>query len=348
MKKILLLAASLVSISTSVFAYDELLTNNNYKENNWWKIYLKANFGASLLHDIKDSATSVKMKSKAVPYIAVGIGTYFMDNTRVDITFEHFANSNLKKTYSASLDDLAKTNIGRVIINNTVNDTRNLIATKLGYANGTSSSRALNGALDAYVADPSSGENFGEFIVQAALAEANRVGATQQNALIFAQSLVQKLSLLQSDPATSDLYYLLAQDFSDTVISTSISRKPTINAFMVNGTVDLYELNRVKFFIGAGLGLAQVKEKITLATSIRINGKDIGIVSGSASTKKANNFAYSLTAGTAVKVNDRATIELAYGWKDFGKTKSLKFQGIEVGKTPFRSHTLSAGIRVDI
>jgi opacity protein-like surface antigen len=131
-------------------------------------------------------------------------------------------------------------------------------------------------------------------------------------------------------------------------ISTKVNHKADINAFMVNGTLDLFELDRIKFFVGAGIGGTQLKEKISITSTLNLSGKNIVIVDQSVSSKKANNFAYSFTAGTSAKVTDRVTFELAYAWKDFGKTKSVKIQGVEVGKTPYRSHTLTAGVRVDI
>ena len=43
-------------------------------------------------------------------------------------------------------------------------------------------------------------------------------------------------------------------------------------------------------------------------------------ISNSTSTEPKTNFAYSLTVGASHKITDNAHIELAYSWRDYGKT----------------------------
>jgi opacity protein-like surface antigen len=354
MKKLKAIIPLICIISGAAHGYDELLKDTNkYTESGRKLIYLKASAGAALLNETKDTASSLKMKSKLVPYFAVGVGTYFMDNTRVDLTFERAANLTLKKSGSASLNDSMSSNIGQLIFNDINNQAANAFSTsnlaQLGFtATGIPVVQSiLNDALTLFK-NNASAANFNDLILQAANNRATQNGTSAAAARTNAQVIVQRISRLNNSSNIQDFYSLLTQDFSSMSISTKVNHKTDINAFMVNGAVDLYEFNRVKFFAGVGLGVAQLKEKISITSNLNLNGTNSLIIDESISTKKASNFAYSFTAGTSAKVTDKVTFELAYAWKDYGKTKSVKIQGVEVGKTPYRSHTLTAGVRVDI
>lgn len=114
----------------------------------------------------------------------------------------------------------------------------------------------------------------------------------------------------------------------------TVKHKGNIYALMVNGYVDLFDISVAKVFIGAGVGLAQVKEKITDA------------VNGNTSSKKKNNVAYQLSLGTSAEVAPGVNAELSYSWKDYGKTKAKANTGD--GSTAYKGHNLLVGIRFDI
>ena len=74
MKKILLTAATVTILaSSSAYAMEDMF-------------YVKANAGMSKLNKLNG------VKSKNDVYLGVGAGYYVMDNVRVDLTFDHFAN----------------------------------------------------------------------------------------------------------------------------------------------------------------------------------------------------------------------------------------------------------------
>lgn len=352
MKKLIALIPFLAIFSHSItYAYDELLKNSNYTESNRRKIYLKVTAGAALINDTKDTASKLKMTSKSAPHFAVGVGTYFMDNTRVDLTFEHATNPVLKKSSAISLNNFVRTGIGQSFTNSTLANeaftTNGLM--QLGFKSFEVPlvQQILSGAFN-LLNTTSTIKNIKDAIIQASINIATAGSGTTSQGRNNGQAVINHLTNLQNNASTQDLYYLLTQDLSTISVSTSVNHKATVNTFMVNGAIDLYEFNRVKLFMGAGIGAVQLKEKISITSTLNLPGKKSVIIDESTSTKKANNFAYSLTAGTSAKINDKVTVELAYSWKDFGKTKSAKIQSVEVGKTPYRSHTLTAGIRIDV
>lgn len=121
-------------------------------------------------------------------------------------------------------------------------------------------------------------------------------------------------------------------------INTKVKGK--VMSLMVNGYVDLFDLGSVKTFAGAGIGWAQVKEKV--------NYIENGVAYPVTKSKKANNFAYQLTVGASTQVTDGVTAELSYRWSDFGKAKYKTTAGTEKSKIRYRGHNVIAGVRFDI
>lgn len=123
-------------------------------------------------------------------------------------------------------------------------------------------------------------------------------------------------------------------------VPTSAKVKGKVMSLMINGYVDLFDLGAAKVFAGAGIGYAQVKEKLQVsANNITLLNKK---------SKKANNFAYQLTVGTSAQLTDGVTAELSYRWQDFGKAKYKTTVGTEKSKIRYRGHNVIAGIRFDI
>lgn len=94
---------------------------------------------------------------------------------------------------------------------------------------------------------------------------------------------------------------------------------------LLNSYIDLYGVGIVKFFIGAGVGMAQIKETIT-ATVKHSDAVTNPMVAVSASSKKANNFAYQLTIGTSINVLDHVNFDVVYSWRDYGKVSSKQYK----------------------
>ena len=82
---------------------------------------------------------------------------------------------------------------------------------------------------------------------------------------------------------------------------------------LVNGYVDLGTWYGVTPFVGAGVGVANVKFGSLI---------DYGQGSGVASDRSQTNFAWALMAGLGYNVNDRLKLEMGYRYLNMGKVTS--------------------------
>lgn len=113
--------------------------------------------------------------------------------------------------------------------------------------------------------------------------------------------------------------------------------KSDVTSLLLSGYVDLYDAGIAKFFAGAGVGLAQVKDKLNVTAAG---------VSDSCKTKKVHNFTYQLSAGASANVSEGVNIDLTYSFRDYGKSKKAKDS--DFGKIAHKGHNVIAGIRFDI
>ena len=162
--------------------------------------------------------------------------------------------------------------------------------------------------------------------------------------------------------------------YSDANLSSS-KVKVDAHAVMARALVDVADLGMAKIFVGAGIGWSQVQAKQTAtitAAGIAVGGSQADLYNaavlptaggrpagaavlapGNADTSKAktkNNFAYSVTLGSAFEVAEGVKLDVAYSFRDYGKTKAFaKTRFLPgSGKTSLRSHNVSAGVRFDI
>ena len=132
--------------------------------------------------------------------------------------------------------------------------------------------------------------------------------------------------------------------------TVNLKHKANIGSLLLSGYVDFYEANGFKLYAGAGIGAAQVREKITLGYTPS-TGSTLPAGSVTVKTKRAYNFAYQVGAGASAVVADGVSVELGYSWRDYGKTKSapvITGATQTVGKTHYRGHNVIAGLRFDI
>lgn len=129
----------------------------------------------------------------------------------------------------------------------------------------------------------------------------------------------------------------------------SVKHRPNIVSFLLNGYVDVVDLNMFKVFAGAGIGAAMVKEKISYAyadPAIAANK------SGKVNVKNKTNFAYQLSLGTSFEVAQGVKAELVYSWRYYGKTKTKTVtkngESASFGGTRYRGNNLMAGLRFDM
>ena len=119
--------------------------------------------------------------------------------------------------------------------------------------------------------------------------------------------------------------------------------KGNINAFTINGYIDLFDANNIKVFTGAGIGMAQTNAKAVAKVVYAVDGTE---ESGEFKSKRSNNFTYALHLGATAEISDNLHTDLTYSWRDFGRIKEK--QEDEGNSFAYRGHHLTFGIRYDI
>jgi len=117
--------------------------------------------------------------------------------------------------------------------------------------------------------------------------------------------------------------------------------KGDVNTLMVNGFVDLFDVDVAKIFVGAGVGAAQVKTKYT----------DSAKTFNNATSKQKMGLAFAGYLGTSYEFTPGVTGELTYSYRDMGKTKKVAATATNAGglkSINYRSHNVSVGVRFDI
>ncbi|MEM6338694.1 MAG: outer membrane beta-barrel protein, partial [Pseudomonadota bacterium] len=125
------------------------------------------------------------------------------------------------------------------------------------------------------------------------------------------------------------------------VISGKI--KSDINSLLLNGFVDIYNVDAIKIFVGAGIGASQLKAKVENSGP----AVDLGIAKKSFKIKQEYKFAFAGYVGAGYEFTDGVTGELSYSYRNLGK---LGKDGKNSDDNPFeiRGHHMTAGVRFDI
>ena len=114
--------------------------------------------------------------------------------------------------------------------------------------------------------------------------------------------------------------------------------KGDINTLLLNGYFDVFNVDAMKVFVGAGVGLGQVKVKYTDSSD-----------SDSGTGKQNNTFAFAGYVGAGYEFTKGVTGELAYSYRDMGKTKKFKSKnGDDMSAVHYRGNHVTAGVRFDI
>lgn len=128
-------------------------------------------------------------------------------------------------------------------------------------------------------------------------------------------------------------------------INFTVKRKPLIDAYFFNIYYETgFQMSIFNPYIGGGAGVATVKDKLSYFV---INNNVVN--HGSYLINRKNNFAYKLMVGSAFDLNERIKFDLSYNYHDYGKSKSrVDVLGKQIGKTHYRSHIISAGLRLGL
>jgi opacity protein-like surface antigen len=134
-----------------------------------------------------------------------------------------------------------------------------------------------------------------------------------------------------------------------TIGAKTIKRTTYGKSITCNGYVNILDKNFYKVFIGGGMGIAQIKERMThLVSGNSINdglSYNFPLIVEKYTSKNTNNFTYSFTVGTDIEINPAMDFELSYSWRNFGKTK---YADSVIITNKYKGHYLSAALRFNL
>lgn len=135
--------------------------------------------------------------------------------------------------------------------------------------------------------------------------------------------------------------------FGQVTMNSSLKVKTNVSSLLMSGYFDFFDAGSVKFFAGAGVGIARVGGKYTF-TSQEIYKKTNTQQSFVDNIKSKNtiNFAYQVSLGASTKLSDGVTLEGAYSFRSYGKLKKPKNDNIKSNN--LNSNNIIVGLRFDI
>jgi opacity protein-like surface antigen len=132
-------------------------------------------------------------------------------------------------------------------------------------------------------------------------------------------------------------YYVNPTQKGTTQRNFSLKYKSQASTLMVNGFVDLFDINVSKIFAGAGVGVSAISAKTTLTFANNKTSTD--------KSKAVNNFAYALHLGSSIELAPGINADVTYSYKDMGKYKKSE-KIFSLGG--IKGHHISVGARFDI
>jgi opacity protein-like surface antigen len=113
--------------------------------------------------------------------------------------------------------------------------------------------------------------------------------------------------------------------------------KGDINTLLVNGHFDVFNIDAMKVFVGAGVGLGQVKTQYSGNSD-----SDSGIA------KQRNMFAFAGYVGAGYEFTQGITGELSYSYRNMGEIKKITTKNDGISAIHYGGHHVTAGVRFDI
>ena len=111
--------------------------------------------------------------------------------------------------------------------------------------------------------------------------------------------------------------------------------KGEINTLMLDGFIDLFDVDAAKVFVGASVGAGQVKAKKSGDLIAENNG----------TAKQKYNLAFAGYVGGSYEFTPDITSDITYSYRDMGKTKKLE---VDSKTVHYRGHHVGVGVRFNI
>jgi len=161
----------------------------------------------------------------------------------------------------------------------------------------------------------------------------------------------------------------LAVDFADPLApvntttggTSNIDAEYTVSNLIVTGYFDLPTFGAFTPYVGAGAGIARIEYEETETLTCTPSSATIACASFPAGPAGAETtatrtltesdwtYAYQLTAGTAIAVNERTSIDLSYSFTQIGDGDTINYlDGTAIDEDGVRLHQIRAGLRYDI
>lgn len=146
-----------------------------------------------------------------------------------------------------------------------------------------------------------------------------------------------------------DYYFLFRTSETSTNSNQDVFKiitKTKANSLMFNVYKDIITIGNFIPFIGGGIGAGHLKES---AVGYAISQEDNVIFPLNRISKKRNHFAYKLTLGTDIKLNDKITGEISYNYFNLGNCKRKIIGGVQnIGNRSYEIHNITIGMRFAI
>lgn len=131
-----------------------------------------------------------------------------------------------------------------------------------------------------------------------------------------------------------------------TIGTKIVKRKVWGKSLNLNYYYDVLHHDILQIFIGAGIGVAQLKENKSFVVNGHFidNGNLISFPSTTQTmnSKKTNNFTYSLMIGTSKTFNSIGHFDFIYSWRHHGKLKNNDISN------QYKGHHFTMGVRFDL
>jgi len=147
-----------------------------------------------------------------------------------------------------------------------------------------------------------------------------------------------------------DYYFLFRSNETSTNYNNDlykITSKTKADTLMLNVYKDIGTYGSLTPFVGGGIGIAELKES---ASGYAVSQEDNLHYSLDAKSRKSvNRFAYKLTLGTDIQVNDNVTGEISYNYFNLGNNKTKTIGGLrKLGNRSYAIHNITLGVRISL
>jgi opacity protein-like surface antigen len=141
-----------------------------------------------------------------------------------------------------------------------------------------------------------------------------------------------------------DYYFVFKTKENSTHVSNNrleVNSKTKIDSVLLNVYKNIVTYNTVTYYVGGGVGIAQIKE----TAYANINNR----VKLPTEKRKFNKFAYKLTAGAEFPVYNHIKGDISYNYFNLGSNKIKNVGSVKnIGNRNYTIHNVTLGLRFDI